>query len=1049
MKIFDWIKNKNAADFLDCSRYIDLETPCLIDDEAIITRGGGRMTLISVNGCMNLVGSTASNEFEKMSQSVLSIIKNLFNNQSDVSITWTYEQDPDLTDIEIRESIRPAVNAGKKLGMDVDNIFEELVQGNSKLCMSQDAFIAVWTSQVPQQEYLNGNLVNVETENTPLLRLHDYVFKGAANPFLSDLQTVKKHKSYVNIVLDRLREVDIICEALKSEVAEQTIFRKINKGDHPYTPMKKPKQRGQHHYGTDKSITNPQTGRADTSPFFAPALAEQLARHQIVETQHEGVVKVGNVYYATHTLDVFPKQKISFNRLRRALKGTPFRITFAIKPQPSSMLKDIHSFINDQLGGLGDKNREAYQQVLLMKKMQEDFDCPPLFVQVLLVTWSHSIQDVLRYSALIGNAMVDWGGARVEYDNISPFQTFFSNIPGVNLQSHCLGTMIGADKLIPFLPYNLESSLEAYGAITFRHESGKIIAYNPNSSLQDYDYTLFLARPRQGKSLLMNKKAFVKLMAEGATSMPLITSIDIGPSSEGELQLVRLVLEKRYGKEKANRMVVSQLWDPTKKNWKINPNDIRLGRNVPNKQEMEFIKNFYHSVCADAETGRPINGGQEIINSVIEKVFLTLNTPADEKLFNPAFAPELVAIASEYSIELDRPDPADENERKYKSYYELRDAFFLKGSIEGASLAHRHAMPTVHDYLNMLTTDPTIQNRYNKVYPQACEIIAHKLKTHLREMPHLTKITTLDFSEANVISFDLKPIAEGATDNTSRIRLFTEYMLAMNIGMNKFFINDSILEGMSPLFVKFWKEKINQYSQVDKCLNLDEWHSLTIKSIEGGEEISMPVAGSSYIEWLIKQAPKWRLNINQASHSSSDFTAAMKDLATNVFIYSGTKGKELERITKDFGLTETQVEALKNLHSPDERGSQMLWLYSVKVPHMKGVRGSAKIEYLCCGTMLWGLNTSAKDLPHKLRLEREYGSKPWLKALCEAFPSGSMDKHRSGIIEHLRESNLETDEVAESVEEQLFKRVCRKLAELEYGAESMKDAEAIINSFRM
>ncbi|MBF4437030.1 hypothetical protein ERJ77_21590, partial [Vibrio anguillarum] len=88
--------------------------------------------------------------------------------------------------------------------------------------------------------------------------------------------------------------------------------------------------------------------------------------------------------------------------------------------------------------------------------------------------------------------------------------------------------------------------------------------------------------------------------------------------------------------------------------------------------------------------------------------------------------------------------------------------------------------------------------------------------------------------------------------------------------MSKFFVNEMILDGMSPVFADYWRTNINKYQNVDKCLNLDEWHALTIKqTTEKGETISMPVAGAAYLEWLIKEAPKWRLNINQASHSSS------------------------------------------------------------------------------------------------------------------------------------------------------------------------------------
>lgn len=1046
MSIFNFIHSKfrrKDNDFIDCAKYIDLETPCLIDENAIITRGGGRMTLIKVNGHMNLVGEAGGKEFEKTCNNILSFLKVLYNNDQDVQLTWTFEQDPLNTARELEEIVRPSLNTAHRHGLDIDETMEELRQGNIKLCMSQDSYIAVWTTPTPQQEYVDGKLTTVETENTPIMRVHERLFSGAANPFLSDIQTIRKHTSYVERVLDRLRDADVICEALKSESASTLIHYKLNRNAHKFTPLVFPKKSSDYDFASSTPILNPTTGSIDLSEFMAPPLAEQLSRNGIYETERDGILEKDGFFYSTHTFDVFPRQKVSFNVLRNALKKVPFRISFQIKPKPTGMILSAHEMMNDLLGGLSEKNRESYRQVQLLKKMQEEHDCPTVLVQVLLTTWGETEQDAIRHGAIINDAIVDWGGARMDNDNISPYQTFFSGIAGVSAESHSQGFLMSVDKLVPLLPHQLESSLNDYGPIVFRHESGKIIPFDPNSTLQDYDFTIYLARPRQGKSLLMNAKSIAKLLAEGSMHLPLVTSIDIGPSSEGALQLIRLFLERYVGKERAKQLVVSQLWDPSSSGWYYNPSDIRFGRRLPNQQEREFIKNFYCSVCAEVETGLPPKGGDEILQAVIEKVFYKLSEPAHEKIYSRAFAPELVDLADKYKVKLQIPDPVDKDKQKGKSYFDLRDEFFARGCMTGASLCHRMAMPTVDDYINLLSSDSEIGTRFEKTYGACKDMLSHKLRNHLQDKPHLCKPTTLDFAQAKIISFDLKPIAEAGTDNASRIRLFTEYLLAMNVGMNKFFINDSILEGMDTMYHSYWKKQIAEFGQVDKCLNLDEWHTLTVKQLSDNEEISVPVAGAQYIDWLIKQAPKWRLNVNMASHSAADFTTTMKDNATNVFIYSGIKGRELERIKKDFSLSETQVKALASLHSPDERGSQMLWLYTVKVPHMKSVRGSAKIEYLCNGSMLWGLNTSATDLPHKLRLEREHGDKPWLRALCHSFPTGSMSKHRQGLTEKLRESSIAAEAMTKGIEERLYDRAVESIFVLEHGQDVIDDARII------
>ncbi|MEZ8870298.1 hypothetical protein BCT01_08545 [Vibrio tasmaniensis] len=1034
--------NKKLQD--ECARYIDLEAPCLIDPATILTTQGVRLSLVRLNGSMNILGDAKSQEYALAYNNVLSILKSYFNSDK-VCVAWMYEQDPNFSKDLINEVTRPSRIAGEKLGIDVEEMYQELNGANAEISMAQDNVIAIWTTPTTQMEYVDGKVVPVQTEEMQLSNMHKTLFQGASNPFLSDSQAVEIHSNNVKVILQQLRNADIICDKIESKEAAQWMLTRINPTHPKYTQL---------NFIDDKRIgtptpgawiLNPDTNQLNIGAFLAEPLSAQMARKTIVEDGIDGVLKIGNRYFGTHTVDVPPKQNIPFNILLKRLKGVPCRITFIMKPKSKDMWSKLNESINRTIGGLTQKNREYYQKMILMDSFHQEFDAPPVNVQILITTWGESEQDINRHGESLQQAMTDWGGARVTFDNISPFQTYFSSIAGVNNASHSDGFLIGADKLADILPHQSESSINEYGPIVMRHESGKVCLLNPNNIYQDYDYTLYIARPRQGKSLTMNAKSIASMMPEGVTHMPLVVSMDIGPSSEGAFQYLRLMMEKKYGSDQTKRLIVCQRWDPSSDNWKVNPLDIRLGRKVPTNQEFQFIINFYASVCAEPETGFPCKGGKDILQGIIEATFLRLAQRNESKKFNAAISPELQSLTKKYGIVVSKTSSINSETILYKSYFEIRDELFQKGSIEGASLAHRMAMPTIDDLIQTLTTDAAIKKRYQRIYPEGIETIAFKLRAHITLMPHLTSNTTLDFADAHVISFDLKPIVSESTDNESRIRLFAEYLLAMNIGMKKFFINETILNGMDDLYHAYWKKGINQYRNVDKCLNLDEWHALTVKmNNDRGDSISVPVAGAMYIEWLVKEAPKWRLNINQASHSASDFTSTMKEKATNVFIYSGTTGKEVDTLKKDFSLSETQVKALTSLHGPNgKQGSQMLWLYTVNLPNMNSIRGSAKVEFLCKGSMLWGLNTSAKDLPHKLRLENEHAGKPWLKGLCKAFPSGSMENYRNGLVQSLRESNIAAEQMEKGIEEQIYDKSIVAMNTLQFGTEVIEDSELI------
>lgn len=1047
--MFSFLKRSKKLKYQDdCSQYIDLETPCLIDPLANITKQGVRVTLVRINGSRNLVGDEKSEEYGKVFNSVLSTLNTFFNSDN-ITIAWMYEQDPSNTHGAIEETNRPTRNAAKKLGINSGLIYESLNEANANNCLFQDNVIAIWTTPEIQMEYVDGNVVPMKTENVDLKLLHNSLFQSAANPFLSDNQAIKTHKSNVQTLLDKLRHADVICDAIPAKKAAQWMLNMISPDQPKFTQLNYVDEKRIGIPTPTNWILNPGTSDFNLSAFMAEPLSNQMARQSVIEEGVDGVVKVGEQYFGTHTVDVMPKQEIPFNYLKKALNGVPCRITFIMKPKSKKMWAKFNETVNRYLGGVSQENKEYYRKMVLLDAMNEEFDYAPVNLQILIVTKGDTPQDISRHAESLSQALTDWGGSRVDYDNISPFQTYFSSIPGVNAVSHSDGCLIGSNKLASILPHQMDSSLDEYGPILFRHESGKICPFTPNNPKQDYGYNLYIARPRQGKSVLMNASTIASTMPEGATTIPLIVSIDIGPSSEGANQLLRLLMEDVHGKERTKRLIVSQKWDPANDGWKANPLDIRLGRNQPSAQEAEFASSFYSSVCAESDTGHPCKGGKEIIRSVIEDTFVRLSSHKECKKVNVSMCPDLMPYLNEYHIQYSQQSQVNRENTLMKSYFDIRDELFKKGSIEGASLAHRFAMPTIDDLIETLTNSSSIKKRFDDIYPRALETIAFKLRAHITTMPHLSGTTTLDLADAHVISFDLKPIVTESTENEARIRLFTEYLLAMNIGMKNFFAHESILTGMNPIYHNYWKQSINKFRNVDKCLNLDEWHALTIKKIDDdGNAVSIPVAGAMYIEWLVKEAPKWRLNINQASHSSSDFTSTMKEKATNIFIYSGTTGNEIEMLRKDFDLNPTQVEALKNLHGPNGKvGSQMLWLYSVDIPGMQGFRSSAKVEFLVKGSMLWGLNTNAKDLPHKIRLETEYSGRPWLQALCQTYPSGSMQDQRRGLYEQLRESNIEAQRQTVGIEDRLLEKAIEQLQIIEYGKDVLDDAAIIRSRF--
>ncbi|MFV8385671.1 hypothetical protein ACNO5E_16395, partial [Vibrio parahaemolyticus] len=224
-----------------------------------------------------------------------------------------------------------------------------------------------------------------------------------------------------------------------------------------------------------------------------------------------------------------------------------------------------------------------------------------------------------------------------------------------------------------------------------------------------------------------------------------------------------------------------------------------------------------------------------------------------------------------------------------------------------------------------------------------------------------------------------------------------------------------------------------KYGHLPKCLAWDEWHALSVKETHDGKEYSKSQAGAEYVDFLIREAPKWDLSVSLASHRVADFTETMIGMSTNRFFFSGLEEEEIEVIRTKIGLTDSEVQALKDgLQSP-KKGVGNEIFYQFKANNVSGSdKGvfSAKVKYLCSGLLMWALSTDKKDMPHKIRLAREHGDKDWLSALYRAFPDGSMAGIRQEILKEMRES-LESDEKVEGrasdVEEYLYEKVLKEL----------------------
>ncbi|HGS4512527.1 TPA: hypothetical protein ACMDOZ_002223 [Vibrio cholerae] len=1023
--------------------YIDLEIPCPIDSNAVVTTSGKRLTILNIKG---QVGLLSQDSYKKVNKQLLSLIKRLYKNER-VYLAWSFEQDIDNVLAELHRGTSAGRISASKIGVEDNLFFDDVIESNKEHCSVHSSWLAVWTE--PKIDYIveNGVPIAVKQDNFSLKKFHEQLFSGSANPFLTDAKAVAEHQQNVNMVKDAFHDMECVVIPLSGKAACSFLGQKLNRGFKGSYNLEFADVARLFETTSDPDTIDYTAMQPDVSKCFVGKISDQIAgrgRSIFEDEAIDGMLVDDNYHYSVRVLQLAPKAIIPFNNFKKNLKKVPFRMTFLMKPKKLSFTERLNESLIT-FGRAAEDNQEAYRQLRYIKAMKQEHGHPEIHLQIMLVTWAKTKDELNRFVELIDSALEDWGGAQAIYDVVSPWQTLISSIGGMSTTCHAHGFIADPDRLVGILPHQRSANMIDSGPIIFRDsETGEPLFFGPQLKCQSYDLTLYLARPRMGKSLLMNSKGVGNLFTETCEGINLLGSLDIGPNMAGAFQLLKMMLSKQLGYDQASRLVIAHKWDPTNGNWSVNPLDIGFGQSKPTLIEKSGMLNFYVSVCADPESGKVSDGTTDILSEVIDEVFERSIDVIQGIKYDPHIYPEIHKLLTDKKVRFvnNKIEGKEAIGEDYRLWIEIRDILFQLGYVEFAQRAHVRCIPTIDRIIDELSSNHRLNEKYAKTHPNVIDKIRFSLVKHASSSKHLTRHTTLDLHEARFISFDLKPLSSAKNSKSGVIRLFSEYLLAMTIIMRNFSISESILnfEHLNSIYLDYWRDKINKFANLNKCLNLDEWHLLSVKkSLPDGRVISEPVAGAEYLDGLIKEAPKWKLSINIATHSPNDLTQVMRQKATNIFFYSGFDGEEADEIKNLFNLSEDEVLALKALHGPQANiGTEMLYIHHINSPHIKGSgRCIKRIEYQCSGSLLWALNTSADDLPHKLRLESEFRDQPWLTALIDTFPNGSMDRERKELSEIMNERGFH-DEDGATIETKLYQSVVARLQQLKYSSLTLR-----------
>jgi intracellular multiplication protein IcmB len=975
---FLWMSSKVKKSLAD---YCDLETA--EDEFILVARDGSLMSVVRIDGSKTLIGS--KNFFNNIVDPLDGALAQPFSQKTHM-IQFYFVQDPERTESEIRRYLEPAAETLDRLGLDMHDMLEERVRNLSKWTNYEACYLVLWTrpngvSKADIKYDAKKKAESFKNVTAPINR--------SQNPLAAMSALHDRHNSFVDGMVADLSRCGLATKLLNAHDACREIRGSV---DPDWTaPEWKPFLPG------DKMTPQLRKGflEAEEWDIVWPKLGQQLAPRSATILS-DSQVQVGNLIYAPIYIDLFPRDPKPFRDLFNRLnsRNLPWRASFLLEGDGLSSL-GMKKLFASILGFAGGDNRLINQSIETLGQLKNEAETI-VKIRACFCTWGSASDpdEVGRRSSDLARAVEAWGACDVSEITGDPVAGLASSALGYSYSS--IGTPAAAPlkDALSMMPLGRPSSPWSSGAVTFRSPDGKLLPYQPGSPLQTTWISLIFAKPGSGKSVLLNMTNLALCLSPGLKRLPRIAIVDIGPSSSGLISLLQEALplgKKHLAAYHRLKMTLE---------FAVNPFDTQLGCRFPSSLERQFLINFLTLLVTDVSMPTPPTGMPGLATMVVDEMY---RKSADKELPHPfARGIELRVdeVIDKLGLHLD----------KKTTWWEVVDELFVNGYVHEASIAQRHAVPTLADAA-LAAQDEKIKNTYGKVEIDTKEDLITAFNRMVSDAtnfyPILSRPTAFDIGEARVVSLDLDEVAKTGGPVADR-QTSVMYMLARFILAKDFYITENAINEMpypahldcpprvpQQAYKDHHRLRIEEIREDLKRVCYDEFHR-TSKAQTVRDQILIDM----------REGRKWGVDVTLASQALEDFDPTMMEFATGIFVMDGGNAQTVEKIAKVFPF--------------DDPAEKMALQYAVHGPKKGGGTFLAKFStihgwysMLLTSTLgpieLWAFSTTAEDVAIRNKLYKKLGPKTARKVLAQRYNGGSARGDVDERKEKLRNTGVNID----------------------------------------
>ena len=963
----------------DIRLHPDWRDPYILVDE--------NLSLLSVFDVQGTYQLLSDNDFAGMVEQ-LRLKMNGYMNRYGHSITLGFERDPARATDELMRLAEPQIHAARRIGLRSEDIILDRVRRNAPLVAWEQNLMLVYThTSIMTKEELKHERKEraADAKKHKLPRI-----SHGQNPAAVLMSMKYRHDTILERIKDDFEKcgVDgrpgIMLRPISAHDAVRRIRIMVNR--------ERTAQKFRPVLPGDRFIPHGREDKQDHSDLVPPKISYQICTNNV--TIRSDIIQTDKLWHGNLSMELGPQEPQPFSQLFATIDRTiPWRVRIDINPGGMDAMRARQMLVS--FVGMLPANKQIQQSFVDLKEQsKEDAICLMKFT---VSTWAENEREVKRRMAALEKSIQAWGICQMTSVHGDPMAAWSSTIPGFTCRNI-------ANRMVPPLPdalYLLPLQRPATpwgetGSLVVRTPDGKIYPIQLGSRLQDTWIELISAPPGSGKSVLMNSMNSATVHRPGNVRLPLMTIIDVGPSSSGLIQLIQDSLPEH----RKNEAVYLRLQNSLE--YGTNPFDTQLGARFPTTREQEFLVDLLTLFCTDPAKREAPPGCSQVAEMLIRIAYEDRATQ-NPHLYEPLVDHTVDALLESSGLKDKHPEEwwAD------ATWWEVTDMLFEAGHVREAALAQRQAVPILPDFSAYLN-DESIRDLFkDATIPGSSEPL-------LKYMYRCLSVATSSYalfagrtrfelsSETRVISIDLNDVIGGKTPE-GMLRTAAMYMFARQLAAKNYFLRDEVLLPVIPkLYEEYHLKRIADVQDEQKTIAYDELHNT------GGQQ--------AFIATMIKdgrEGRKWGIRIVNASQYLADYPEALLSAATAVYVMRGGNPADEKILREIYEVSEETIRRLqREATGPGPEGGNFLALFKTKVGFVVHILTNTigPIE-------LWAFSTTQEDVALRNRLYKTIGPYEARKVLAEHFPLGTALK----TIDHMRANASEDEDI--SIVEKLANRL--------------------------